>query len=1006
MQAELIIQQPSGSVRFGLEKGLHGLAGVTAGYPVLVPPAQASPPPELIIEWDPSLRTLMWREASASRGRSQALRSGESFSHANLTFAFSLKWEAPAVDGAPCESFILVPSKIYQFGRGASEAPDPAAVHVALDPQDRSISKVHARLSLENGDWMLSDHSSTETLLNGEPFTRAKLIFGDRFKIGDYVFEFRGSRIERVDHSDSGRIEARNLSVIVKDRQTGKPLHILNEVGLRIGTGDFIGILGGSGSGKSTLLNALCGIRPADRGKVFIGGIENSLLNQLRPGAIGFVPQDDIVHPELVVRDAFYLAARLRLRLEGKQRKALVERTIELLGLAEHAGKRVYHLSGGQRKRVSIGIELLSKPSVLFLDEPSSGLDPATEESLMELLQSLTLTNLTVVCTTHVLQKAYLFDRLVFVHGGRVIFEGNSSQARDFFVNRAVDLSESHSGSHANLGITKSPLEKIYSEVLRGTKSAAEWENDFKQWSGYQPPAATGVESAAPPVLSQTGVKRVPARSRFLTLLVRQWKVLIADWLNLAFLFCQVIMIGLLIALVSDEFGFRMFLGLIATMWFGCSNGAQQIVGELPIVKREQICGLGRNVYLSSKFAFQGFISCVQGLLLFAIIIPIGYMIHPIDFSADNFKELYRMRHEQATEQAIIEANVKMPAASDSASSAAVELDSNGNPINLTDTDPLPVEKDANGNIINGADDGKPAPQAKDVSQLGWFDRVKFKCKLKVIVPPLCVAATAAKWFVMEDSLIESGERPQNDDKGNQLTMNGKPQIYPAISVWWVLLVNVMLKVAAFFGAALVGVSLGLAVSAWVRSPTQAVMWVPLLLIPQILFGGYVVTLPKMSPVVRWISNAFPSHACQRIIDVSNLYGRATPFVTNLTKHPMFLTGAAEPEEIKWTDPQGNKVSENFDRESYVNTSWQNLAVIPGQLGQHKKVWEVAGADANGSEIKRKRDTIERRGDVRYSKGTPFLFTFPAVAASWILIAWVFFCYAFALLGIHRKTHG
>ena len=491
MQAELIIKQPSGVVRFSLEKGAHGVSGVAAGYPILVAPTATDPAPELLIEWDPSLRTLMWREAAAPRTRSQALRSGESFSHRDLAFTFSLKWDAPCVTGLPCESLVLEPAKIYLFGRGAGEPAEAGAVHVALDAQDRSISKLHARLCLENGEWILSDHSSTETLLNGEPFTRTTLIFGDRFKIGDYVFEFRGSQIDRVDHSDSGRIEAHNLSVIVKDRQTGNPLHILNDVGLRIGTGDFIGILGGSGSGKSTLLNALCGIRPADRGQVAIGGIENSLLNQLRPGAIGYVPQDDIVHPELVVRDAFYLAARLRLRLEAKQRKALVERTIELLGLAEHANKRVYHLSGGQRKRVSIGIELLSKPSVMFLDEPSSGLDPATEESLMELLQSLTLTNLTVVCTTHVLQKAYLFDRLVFVHGGRVIFEGNSSQAREFFVNRAGDLSDSYSGSHSTLGITKSPLEKIYSEVLRGRKSAAEWAEDFKQWSGYQAPGAT-----------------------------------------------------------------------------------------------------------------------------------------------------------------------------------------------------------------------------------------------------------------------------------------------------------------------------------------------------------------------------------------------------------------------------------------------------------------------------------------------------------------------------------
>ena len=83
----------------------------------------------------------------------------------------------------------------------------------------------------------------------------------------------------------------------------------------------------------------------------------------------------------------------------------------------EHAAKRIADLSGGQRKRVSIAIELLANPILFFLDEPSSGLDPATEEALMTLLQSLTLTKLTVICTTHVLQKAYLFDRLFLSSG-------------------------------------------------------------------------------------------------------------------------------------------------------------------------------------------------------------------------------------------------------------------------------------------------------------------------------------------------------------------------------------------------------------------------------------------------------------------------------------------------------------------------------------------------------------------------------------------------------------
>jgi ABC-type multidrug transport system ATPase subunit len=975
MEAELIIGQPSGIVRFGLQKGSYGIAGLAARRPLLGPAQGGSPAPELIVEWDPALRALMWRAADASRATTQALRPGETFALGEFTFGFSLKWDPPAIGGSAWESLPLEGGKSYQFGRGSGGETEPNEIHIALDAQDRTISKTHARLRQEGGEWILSDHSSTETLLNGEPFTATKLIFGDRFKIGDYVFEFRGTKIDRVDHSDAGRVFANGLSVVVKDRQTGQPLHILNKVGVQIGTGDFIGVLGGSGSGKSTLLKALCGIRPADQGKVLIGGIDNLQLNKLRPGAIGYVPQDDIVHLELVVRDAFYLAARLRLRLEDKQRKALADRTIEVLGLKEHAGKRVYHLSGGQRKRVSLGIELLSKPAVLFLDEPSSGLDPATEESLMELLQSLTLTNLTVVCTTHVLQKAYLFDRLIFVHGGRLIFEGNSTQARDFFVNRVTGIGDSHTGSRSSGSMAKSsPLERIYSEVLRGTKSPAEWEKEFNEWPGRLVQNAGRPADEGKSAITQTREKRVSAGSRFFTLLVRQWKILGADWLNLAFLFCQVIVIGLLIALVSDEFGFRLFLGLIATMWFGCSNGAQQIVSELPIVQREQICGLGRNVYLSSKFVFQGFISCAQALLLFLIIIPIGSLFHPIDFDEENFRNMYEMRVAQTF----------APAEPDSAEEDDDDLF-------------VPVDEES--------EEGAPVPAAKPETAGAPAEPEK-KVPGFLDIPPPWLVSTVARTFAMEDSFIESGERPVNNAEGLPvLGLDGQPMKYPAISVWRVLITGVSLKLGAFFAAALVGVGLGLAVSAWVRTPTQAVMWVPLLLIPQILFGGYVVTLPKMSPMVRVFSQVFPSHSCQRIIDVSNLYGRATPFVTNHTKHPVFLTGAAEPEEISWKEG-GEAVSETFDRESYVNTSWQNLAVNADRLGQHKKVWEIAGTDAYGSEIKRKRDTVETRGDVKYSKGTPFLFTFPAVVACWILLGWIFFCYVSALLGIHRKTYG
>ena len=643
MQAELLLEFPSGKRSYKLSPRKFAIKGLNSGNPQLVDSTQEAGA-DVAFFWNPETNGLLWRDLNSESRKFSLLEPNHTFQHKGATIRFKLSLDTPTVDNVQFERHVLDPSRSYIFGRSpefSKEDSNPCAI--LLDGMAKTISKTHASLVHTEGFWWIADRSSTQTLHNGVAIDREILVFGDRFKIGPYVFEFRGETIDRVDQIDTGRISARDLGVIVKDRVTGKPFPILIDVTVNIETGRFIGILGGSGQGKSTLLNSLCGIRPADKGTVTIGGIDNLLLNRIRPGLVGFVPQDDIVHTELIVMDAFMLSAKLRVRLGEGQRRTLVENTMRHLGLADHANKRVCHLSGGQRKRVSIGIELLSKPAVLFLDEPSSGLDPTTEEALMELLQSLTKTNLTVVCTTHVLQKAYLFHRLIFIHGGRLIFEGSSSVAREFFLHQIGKQPDTMSGTRSTMEVLKTPLEKIYSQVLRGDKSAAEWENQFIEWSGRDsslPAGGLEPEEASPP----TNEKRVSAFSRFRTLLVRQRKILAADWLNLAFLFCQVVLIGLLIALVSDEFGFRMFLGIIATMWFGCSNGAQQIVSELPVLKREQVCGLGRNVYLSSKFVFQSIISSAQGLLLFLIIIPMGHLFHPIDFDEENFQTLYEMR--------------------------------------------------------------------------------------------------------------------------------------------------------------------------------------------------------------------------------------------------------------------------------------------------------------------------------------------------------------------------
>ena len=158
----------------------------------------------------------------------------------------------------------------------------------------------------------------------------------------------------------------------------------------------------------------------------------------------------------------------------------------------------------------------------------------------------------------------------------------------------------------------------------------------------------------------------------------------------------------------------------------------------------------------------------------------------------------------------------------------------------------------------------------------------------------------------------------------------------PGLGLLNVITTTLGLKIMAVLAAAFVGVALGLTISALVRSSTQAVMWVPLILIPQILFGGFVITVPDMSMAVYRFSHLVPSFSAQRIMDVSNIYGQATPFLTNRTKVPLFLTSDGSKEKIEWEEG-GRKRSQEYDKISLFNTSWQNLIVYPERVGQHKQ---------------------------------------------------------------------
>jgi ABC-type multidrug transport system ATPase subunit len=209
---------------------------------------------------------------------------------------------------------------------------------------------------------------------------------------------------------------------------------ILHHVDFAVRGGELVGILGPSGSGKSTLLMALSGFRPAKEGGVTFGGRDLYQDFEALKQQIGFVPQDDVVPTNLKVEKVLKYAAELRLpHFTPEARQGRVEGVLRKLGLSEKRALRVSKLSGGQRKRVSVAVELLARPPLLFADEPTSGLDPALEGELMQQLKEMSQEGRAVVVTTHIMSSLSLLDIACVMHGGRVAYFGPPGLLKEWF---------------------------------------------------------------------------------------------------------------------------------------------------------------------------------------------------------------------------------------------------------------------------------------------------------------------------------------------------------------------------------------------------------------------------------------------------------------------------------------------------------------------------------------------------------------------------------------------
>lgn len=226
------------------------------------------------------------------------------------------------------------------------------------------------------------------------------------------------------------RIEAEGLC-----RRTPSGRLVLQDVSLTIEPGELVVVAGGSGAGKTTLLEALAGLAPLAGGQVLFDGMDAHREAARFRSALGYVPQDDIVHAELTLERTLGFAAALRLPdASGSDVDTAVTRALAELNLSEHADTKIAALSGGQRKRASLAVELLTDPRVFFLDEPTSGLDPATAADLLALLRRLADEGSTIVLTSHAVQDLAAADRVVFLApGGHLAFSGTPERALAYF---------------------------------------------------------------------------------------------------------------------------------------------------------------------------------------------------------------------------------------------------------------------------------------------------------------------------------------------------------------------------------------------------------------------------------------------------------------------------------------------------------------------------------------------------------------------------------------------
>lgn len=568
---------------------------------------------------------------------------------------------------------------------------------VVAHPQ---VSSKHAQLVKAGTQLFLEDRGSANgTFVRGQriaPGQRVPVQNGEKIYVGPMPLliqmtgEAAAAEILIDDESQwAGRplyeIEAWDLFLEVPDRDNPAEMKVLlDHVSFKARPGDMIALMGPSGAGKTTLLLALNGYLPPTSGQVRINGEDLYLIYDNLRGSIGYVPQDDIVHPELTVFEAVRYSARFRLPPDytDEEIDRRVDETLSQLGLEQVRNLQIGKpekkvLSGGQRKRVNIALELVTDPVILFLDEPTSGLAADDTTALITLLSDLAKkTGKTIVMTIHQPAKDE-FEKfnlaLMLGYGGVPMFFGPTApDAYRFFGSWNERHGKPAIDNPRDMFDMLNQREQPIFEAMRARDpnaqraqarhaAAKEWNREFydnrnptfqKMYSGNRAvgtePTTRGVPSRGAKTKGQLGL-----------LLSRYAKVKLRDVGGTAIMLLQAPIIGALLALVfggqkdaipywclgalqelqrkagsaasegtnalaamdpTPDHTAAIFFVVVAAVWFGTSNAAREIVSETAIYRRERMVNLGLFNYVFSKYLLLSLFCVIQCTLLLGIV--------------------------------------------------------------------------------------------------------------------------------------------------------------------------------------------------------------------------------------------------------------------------------------------------------------------------------------------------------------------------------------------------